>query len=388
MMKPSQILVTSIALLVLCAATPALLLAKGPPIKVTESIPATGEQDTTIATVRLRGSNFEAGPQVRYYRSDTGQLASKEKLDVTNIQVVSAEEIQYTLTIGSGADPVKYDIEVWYSSKRKGKGTTLFTVEAKGDTQPNDCMYDFEAYFADGPNDGVKSDTAFHLEVLGSPEEFGSYVAFGGTGMRLDTNGSMKLERKNDTRFVWIDFEANGACDSNNAQNPAGAVGFCSELKGVGMRIEHQVQEPQGLCSIEPYDDSPLPSAHSMLQTVRIGFLGGPDSTPLLQELDLNGKGGSTEPDSFLLNYGCQGPRIDPGDWRLDDRVLITRMDDHTWLFEGQWACLTSQLGNIMVDDQVPPEPVRLSMPFALCIVDVTANLPDDHCDQYWLEPQ
>jgi len=376
MTNPSKILMTAIALLALCAAAPAPLLAKGPPIKVIESIPATGEQDTTISTVRLRGSNFEAGPQVRYYRSDTGQLASTEKLDVTNIQVVSAEEIQYTLKIGPGADPVDYDIEVWYSARRKGKGTTLFKVQAKGDTQPNDCMYDFEAFFADAETDGLQSDGG------------GSYVAFGGAGMRLDTNGSMKLERKNDTRFVWIDFEANGECDSTNAQNFAGATGFCSEEKGVDMRIEHQVQEPQGLCSIEPYDPSLSPDAYSMLQTMKIGFLGGPDSTPLLQELDLNGNDGSTESDSFILNYGCQGLRIDPliSQDHAADRVLITRMDEHTWLFEGEWACLTSQLGNIMVNDL--DEPIRLNMPFALCIVDVTANLAEDHCDRYLLQTE
>ena len=378
MTNPSKILMTAIALLALCAAAPAPLLAKGPPIKVIESIPATGEQNTTIAIVRLRGSNFEASPQVRYYRSDTGQLAPKEKLDVTNIQVNSAEEIQYTLTIGSGADPVDYDIEVWYSASRKGKGTTLFKVEAKGDTQPNDCMYDFEAFFADASTDGLQSDGG------------GSYVAFGGAGMRLDTNGSMKLERKNDTRFVWIDFEANGTCSSTSAQNPAGATGFCKAFKGVDMRIEHQVQEPQGLCSIEPYVETSLqePADYSMLQTVKIGFLGGPDSTPLLQELDLNGNGGSTEPDSFILNYGCQGLRIDPliSQNHAADRVLITRMDEHTWLFEGERACLTSLLGNIMVDGS--DVPIRLDMPFALCIVDVTANLPEDHCDRYLQQPE
>ena len=35
--------------------------------------------------------------------------------------------------------------------------------------------------------------------------------------------------------------------------------------------------------------------------------------------------------------------------------VLITRMEEHTWIFEGEWACLTSQLGNIMVDDTGDP---------------------------------
>jgi hypothetical protein len=142
------------------------------------------------------------------------------------------------------------------------------------------------------------------------------------------------------------------------------------------MRIEHQVQERQGLCSIEPPDGD-------MLQTVRIQFLGGPDSTPLLEEIDLNGNGGSSEPAGFHLNYGCQGPRIDPlvSQAHENDRVRITRLDNHTWIFEGWYACVTSQLGNIMVDDSDPPVPIRVYMPFALCIVDVKA--PQDNCRIY-----
>ena len=65
-----------------------------------------------------------------------------------------------------------------------------------GDGGGNDCNLEFDALFRDAdvtqnsPKDGLVSDTG------------GSYVANGGTGFRLDTNGSIKLERKNDTRFV------------------------------------------------------------------------------------------------------------------------------------------------------------------------------------------
>ena len=226
-------------------------------------------------------------------------------------------------------------------------------------------MLDFRGVFRDAADDGVQSDDQ-------------AYVAFGGTGMRLDTNGSQKLERRNDTRFVWIDFSVQDYCDAaeslpDDAQNPAGAAGFCSEWKGVDMRIEHQVQEPQGLCSIDPYEDTLPVSAYSMLQTVKIHFQGG--SNPLLKEFD-----GSESP-SFTLNYGCQGLRIDPDISSEFEpyRVLITRIDQYTWIFEGDEACLTTQLGNIMVDEAGP---ILVKMPFALCIEDIDG--PMNVCDSYF----
>jgi hypothetical protein len=229
----------------------------------------------------------------------------------------------------------------------------------------SDCRLDFSAVFRDADDDGVQSD--------GEP-----YAAFGGTGMRLDTNSSQKLERKNDTRFVWVDFSVPAYCDAggllpDDPHNPAAAAGFCSDSKGVDMRIEHQVQEPQGLCSIEPYEESLPVSAYSMLQTVKIHFQGGPD--PLLKELD-----GSESP-SFILNYGCQGLRIDPAiSIKFEPyRVLITRLDQHTWIFEGEEACLTTQLGNVMTDENGP---IHVNMPFALCIEDIDG--PMSVCDDYF----
>ena len=83
-------------------------------------------------------------------------------------------------------------------------------IQAKGKpggVGGNACDREFEAEFRDrdDPSDGVVSDT------------LGSYVAFGGTGFRLDTNGGGKLERKNDTRFIFIDFSAAGVCEGYSA---------------------------------------------------------------------------------------------------------------------------------------------------------------------------
>jgi hypothetical protein len=334
--------------------------------------PISALQGTFDLGVEIQGENFGRGAVVRFL-VNCDKVAQEPKPDycdapawgvsVGPAKAKGSTKLNVKIDVSDEAYVGPIDIEVELYG-RKGKGTTLFSVEAKDSTQPNDCMFDFEGYFADAQGDGVYSDG------------LGPYVAGGGTGMRLDTNGSQKLERKNDTRFLTIDFSRSGYCSPEGVlptdpSNPAGAAGFCLEEKGVDMRIEHQVQEPQGLCSIAPYNATSQPGDYSMLQSMGIQFEGGPVATPLLEEFILNGGGGSTEPNGIKLNYGCQGPRIDPDDYDLENRVLITRMDEYTWLFEGDSPCLTTQLGNIMRDQA--GSPVTLYMPFALCIVDVNA---------------
>ena len=343
--------------------------------------PMSALQGTYDLPVEIQGENFGRGATVRFLVNCEGleekpPYCYEPEYDAPGVAVgkpraKGSTRLIVEVDVSEDAYVGPIDILVDYGAGRKGKGTTLFSVQSKDSTQPNDCMFDFEGYFADGANDGVYSDG------------LGPYVAGGGKGMRLDTNGSQKLERRNDTRFLTIDFSRSGYCSPDgdlptDPSNPAGAAGFCLEEKGVDMRIEHQVQEPQGLCSIVPYNAALPPNDYSMLQSVGIQFEGGPVATPLLEEFILNGGGGSTEPNGIKLNYGCQGPRIDEADYDLANRVLITRMDEYTWLFEGDSPCLTTQLGNIMryVDGEQAGEPVTLDMPFALCIVD--DNAPGD----------
>ncbi len=103
--------------------------AKGPPIRVTESIPAEGVQETT-PPVRLKGKGFGPGAQVTYIVHATGDVAPPEKMFASGVVYNPAtEELEYTLVIAVDADVGDYDILVTLSG-RKGKGTTLFNVQS------------------------------------------------------------------------------------------------------------------------------------------------------------------------------------------------------------------------------------------------------------------
>jgi hypothetical protein len=221
-------------------------------------------------------------------------------------------------------------------------------IAAKGGNKPpkpgggNDCNLEFDAVFRDGvtPKDGLVSDGQ------------GSYVANGGTGFRLDTNGSIKLEKRNDTRFVWVDFSAANVCDDNNNFAPAG---FCKSLKGIDLRFEHQVQDP---------DMCPLVIDESTDMVIRVGFEAEPGRTLLNGDSD-SGSGVT----AFSLSYGCVGPRLDPLD--AYDPGVVTKTGEHSWTIEGFTACLHTNLGNILKDSN--GEVVYLDMPFLISITDVNS---------------
>ena len=219
-------------------------------------------------------------------------------------------------------------------------------MAAKGGNKPpkpgsgggNDCNLEFDAVFRDAGNNGLESDTQ------------GSYVAAGGTGFRLDTNGSIKLERKNDTRFVLVNFAAAGVCANDNF-DPAG---FCEKDKGIDLRFEHQVQSPD-MCPLI------LGTVDSMPMVIRVGFEADSGHT-LLNGGSSPGSGATT----LSLNYGCVGPNLDPD--HAQDPGVVTRLDAHTWTIEGTKACLHTNLGSILKDGN---NVVYLDMPFLITITDV-----------------
>lgn len=203
----------------------------------------------------------------------------------------------------------------------------------------NACDWEFDADFRDESGDGLVSDT------------LGSYVAFGGTGFRLDTNGSQKLERKNDTRFIFVDFSVAGVCEDGNFA-PAG---FCQALKGVDLRFEHQAEDPD-MCPLQPGESMPM--------SIRLSF--NADAGHTLLNPALNGSGTT----ALSLGYGCTHPNLDPSD--KADLGLLTRLDEYTWTIEGFSACLFTWGGSKLVDEY--GNTVYLDMPFEITIVDVNAH--------------
>jgi hypothetical protein len=229
------------------------------------------------------------------------------------------------------------------------------SAEAKGkpDPGPSECNFNFKATFDDLAEDGIWSDG-------------NSYDAIGGKGFRLDTNGSIKLERQNDTRFIRIDFSKatpdGSDCDSLDSIKAADAAGFCDELQGVDLRLEHQIQdlETTGLCTMKKGDPPKL-------LAVRLGFEA--EAGGLLQNPFKNGKQNGSGSVALNLSYGCLAPNLEQNVLDLDYRAEVTRTGPKSWTIEGIRACLHTNLGHMLRGSN--GKPIYLTMPFGLTIVDV-----------------
>lgn len=323
--------------------------------------PSTAERGQTLM-VKVAGTGFEDGARISFLvkdsKDDTQILVAPATFIPADPEWIGTEwegsdSLESEITVLPEALVTDYEVEVSAGKGRKGKGTTFFFT-VKSNQATTQCSFEFEAEFRDAAGDGIKTD--FPLD---DPK---SYVAIGGEGFRLDTNGSQKLERKNDTRWVEVDFSAHAACDP--ILNPgAVAAGFCSELKGVNLRIEHQVQVLPGLCSLDWQGPD-----NSMLQTVVINFQNDPDGldgdpSGLMIDPDQNGPG----PQPLKLSYGCQAQFLDDSYFDPELQALVTRIDEYTWTIEGGQACLVTQLSYPLQEPGVVPTIVN--MPFKLTIV-------------------
>jgi len=346
----------SISIFTLILGLAASQLALAQTVVVNSADPASAVQGTDTLDVTIGGKGFARDAVVEFVLKGP-KNADHQDIAVNETRIPRRNKIIANITVPLLATAGEYDIVV---RSRGGKGTTLFKVQAKGDSGGgNDCNLEFEAILDGLPGDGVFPDE----------EGDGSYVAIGGPGFRLDTNGSMKLERNNDTRFVYIDFLTAEVCanadDSISSNDTFEPTGFCHEWKGIDLRIEHEKQNFDGLCSIEPGGSKPA--------TIFIKFLSGPDITEgtLTNEFK-NGKDNSRGPIELQLNYGCEHLRTNPDDFNPDNQATIHRLTDFggsSWYIEGQRACLTTNLGHTWVDGNGAA--IWLEMPFGITIVDV-----------------
>lgn len=259
-------------------------------------------------------------------------------------------------------------------------GALISGTSEAGKPARAECMLDFYATFDDlfdedgQPVDGVRSDGR------------GTYDAFGGRGFRLDTNGSQKLERIGDERHVQIDFsvdavhgcKSGGPQDDYTAEHAAGFCGPPGGMKGVDIRIEHEVQDlddenPGGLCAMQPGERRDL--------AFRVVFEA--ESSGALKPVPRNGRIDEDGTPALVLNYGCIGLNLLQQDEDLPGRAEVTRSEltnpDGTpinvWRIKGHRACLHTHLGQKLEepDPDRPGEMVRvlLEMPFGLTIEDV-----------------
>ena len=334
-------------------------------VTVTGAEPGAAPPATYGLEVIISGTGFDKSAKVNFLKSSTGEPA---EIVVNRSKVTGSTQITVNIDVSDTAtDQDQYDIEVKMSRGRGGKGTTLFKVQSK-DTNPSECNFNFEATFDDvvnGNADGIRSDDSLY------------YDAIGGKGFRLDTNGSIKLERRNDTRFIMIDFsnalQGSADCDVSDPNNAAGAAGFCNELQGVDLRLEHQIQdlETTGLCTIE-WDPTQDPAEDPDKLAVRLSFEA--EAGGLLRNPSKNGRddGGVV---ALSLNYGCLAPRLEQSVMKDEYLAEVTREGPGTWRIVGEYACLHTNLGHMLRaepgEDGSLGAPIYLYMPFGLTIVDV-----------------
>ena len=121
-----------------------LTAAKPIKVVVNAASPNSAEQGTTVP-ILITGSGFAPGATVVFWRTGTTNPGGVTVLAVT---VHDSQSITADIDVALAADIDNYDIEVQLSSRRKGKGTELFSVKLKGggpapDTTPPDSINDF-----------------------------------------------------------------------------------------------------------------------------------------------------------------------------------------------------------------------------------------------------
>ena len=107
---------------------------------VTSATPASAYAGTTALDVVVTGSNFDRTARVQYLvtgTTDTGGIA------VTKVVYRSASQLVTTIAVAGTADLSKFDIVVTLSDGRKGKGTTLFMVQAPPTYPANRAWHSF-----------------------------------------------------------------------------------------------------------------------------------------------------------------------------------------------------------------------------------------------------
>jgi len=148
MSNSRQTLLISLVLLTLGMSGVPAAVAKGPPIKVTEAIPAEATQGDPTLPVTLKGGPFDGTATVTFIVSATG-VPDPEKMHTKNIVFhTDTGDLEFDLDVAEDANPGDYDIEVELMSGRKGKGTSLFRVQAR--QNPNQNLVDCSEFAPNG----------------------------------------------------------------------------------------------------------------------------------------------------------------------------------------------------------------------------------------------
>src|SRR5262245_42124223 len=99
-----------------------------PPIQVTAADPSTTTQGTLSLDVAVSGSGFDSSASVAFLVTGTTNPGG---ITVKKVNVTGPKKLIATIDVADVAAIANFDIQVTQSGGRKGKGTSLFAVQAK-----------------------------------------------------------------------------------------------------------------------------------------------------------------------------------------------------------------------------------------------------------------
>lgn len=102
-------------------------------VTVTAADPTEAPQGTVSLDVTISGNGFDSSAQVQFLVAGTTNPGG---ITVRKVSVRGSKKLIATIDIADTATVAKFDIEVALSSGRKGKGSTLFTVQLKPSADP------------------------------------------------------------------------------------------------------------------------------------------------------------------------------------------------------------------------------------------------------------
>lgn len=126
-------------------------------VQVNSANPSSAEQGTFDLDVEIKGSGFDNSAVVDFFITNTTNPGG---IIVKKVKVRGSKKIIATIDVSDTAETeLDFDIAVSFSSGRRGKGTTLFSVKLK-QVGPAEGM-PVTVTFRDAESDNVRSDGGF-----------------------------------------------------------------------------------------------------------------------------------------------------------------------------------------------------------------------------------
>ena len=179
-------------------------------VKVTAADPASTYQGTASLDVAISGSGFDNTAQARFLVA--GSTSETGGITVTRVVVQGSKKLIATISVAETALVSKFDIEVTLDSGRKGKGTTLFSVQAKTSDPCTQPGLDFPAFVYWRQN-GASTRQLFVADATGTcSRSIMDFVAANGTAFSYPVAGTENVGRivfSDSGSINWRDFTVN-----------------------------------------------------------------------------------------------------------------------------------------------------------------------------------